>query len=90
MPRLYNVSSHPRKHSADGRDAELGEAFALVRSEMALGRRITALTHRLSDANLAAMPEFHQRVNVLRELQCVVSASLLFRAGSGCILCGCH
>ena len=53
------------------RDAGLGEAFALVRSEMALGRRIAALTHRLSDANLAAMPEFHQRVNVLRELQCV-------------------
>ena len=45
-----------------------------MRSEMALGRRIAALAHRLSDANLAAMPEFHQRVNVLRELQCVSSA----------------
>ena len=41
-----------------------------MRSEMALARRIAALTHRLSDANLAAMPEFHLRVGILRHLQC--------------------
>ena len=62
------------------RNAGVGEAFALVRSEMALGRRIAALTHRLSDANLAAMPEFHQRVNVLRDLQCVACSLLVPRS----------
>ena len=64
------------------RNAELGEAFALVRSEMALARRIAALTHRLSDANLAAMPEFHLRVAVLRHLQCATVSSSHLRTSS--------
>lgn len=44
--------------------------YAAVRSEMTLSKRIAALAHQLSDANLAAMPEFHQRIAVLRQLEC--------------------
>ncbi|GBF97557.1 hypothetical protein Rsub_10158 [Raphidocelis subcapitata] len=42
--------------------------FALVRSEGALRRRVEALAHELSDASLQQLPEFHQRVQVLRDL----------------------
>ena len=48
--------------------------YATVRSEMELGARIAALAHQLSDANLAAMPEFHQRIAVLRQLECAPAA----------------
>ena len=54
------------------RDPGLGEMYAAVRSEMALTTRIAALAHQLSDANLAAMPEFHQRIAVLRQLECAL------------------
>lgn len=53
------------------REPGLGEMYAIVRSEMALSKRIADLAHQLSDANLAAMPEFHQRIAVLRQLECV-------------------
>ena len=33
--------------------------------------RLKALTHQISDANLKQMPEFHQRVDVLRNLEYV-------------------
>lgn len=42
--------------------------FALVRSEALLRRRVEVLAHDLSDANLQQLPEFHQRVIVLRDL----------------------
>jgi superfamily II RNA helicase len=35
---------------------------------MVLEQRIKALQHQLSDASLAALPEFHQRAAVLRQL----------------------
>lgn len=43
--------------------------WALVRSERLLRSRLDALEHRLSDASLAQMPEFEQRVGVLQELR---------------------
>lgn len=50
------------------REPGFGEMLALVRSEALLEERLRNLAHQLSDANLQQMPEFHQRVNVLREL----------------------
>ncbi|KAK9827734.1 hypothetical protein WJX81_007278 [Elliptochloris bilobata] len=50
------------------REPALGEMFAAVRSEALLSARLNALTHQLSDASLAQMPEFRQRVEVLRRL----------------------
>lgn len=35
---------------------------------MVLEQRLEALQHQLSDASLAALPEFHQRAAVLRQL----------------------
>ena len=45
-----------------------GEMLALVRSECLLEERVKSLAHQLSDANLQQMPEFHQRVKVLKQL----------------------
>jgi len=45
--------------------------WALVHSECLLEERLLRLSHQLSDANLAQMPEFHQRVQVLRRLEYV-------------------
>ena len=53
------------------REPGFGEMWALVRSEALLEGRLARLAHQLSDANLAQMPEFHQRVNVLRQLKYV-------------------
>ncbi|CAL8471306.1 g10848 [Coccomyxa elongata] len=51
------------------RDPGLGEMYAIVRSEALLASRLAALTHQVSDASLAQMPEFRQRVDVLRRMQ---------------------
>jgi hypothetical protein len=51
------------------RDPALGEMHAMVRSEALLEERLRRLSHQLSDANLAQMPEFEQRVDVLRRLR---------------------
>ena len=45
------------------------EMWALVHSECLLEDRLLKLAHQLSDANLAQMPEFHQRVQVLKRLE---------------------
>lgn len=50
------------------REPALGEMYALVRSEALLMQRMRALEHQLSDANLQQMPEFQQRVEVLRQM----------------------
>lgn len=43
----------------------------MVRSEALLAERMQRLSHQVSDANLAQMPDFRQRVEVLRRLQYV-------------------
>lgn len=50
------------------REPAFGEMLALVRSEALLEERLRSIAHQLSDANLQQMPEFHQRVEVLRQL----------------------
>ena len=50
------------------RDPALGEMYALVRSQGLLESRLKALAHQVSDANLQQMPDFQQRVEVLRRL----------------------
>ena len=50
-----------------------GEMWALVHSETLLEERLRSLSHQISDANLKQMPEFHQRVEVLREMGYVSS-----------------
>ena len=49
-------------------DPALGEMYALVRSQGLLESRLKALAHQVSDANLQQMPDFQQRVEVLRRL----------------------
>lgn len=48
--------------------SDIGEAHAVVHSEALLAARLKALAHSLSDANLSGMPEFQQRVEVLRTM----------------------
>ena len=55
---LYRVHSDP----------SLATLLALARTELRLEGRIRALHHKLSDANLQQIPEFRQRMGVLREL----------------------
>ncbi|KAI8471724.1 MAG: NUC185 domain-containing protein [Monoraphidium minutum] len=59
-----------RCHGCPGTPAQL----ALVASEAVLRRRVEALAHELSDASLQQLPEFHQRVSVLRDLGYVDAA----------------
>ena len=49
-------------------DPALGHMYALVRSQGLLESRLKALAHQVSDANLQQMPDFQQRVEVLRRL----------------------
>ena len=51
------------------REPALGEMYALVRSQGLLEGRLRALAHQVSDANLQQMPDFQQRVDVLRRLE---------------------
>ena len=51
------------------RNPMLGEMYALVRSEVLLAERLDRLAHQVSDASLAQMPDFTQRVAVLRQLE---------------------
>lgn len=53
------------------KEPAFGEMWALVHSEALLEDRLKALTHQISDANLKQMPEFHQRVDILRQLEYV-------------------
>lgn len=55
------------------RDPALGEMYALVRSQGLLEGRLRALAHQVSDANLQQMPDFHQRVEVLRRLEYIAT-----------------
>ncbi len=55
------------------REPAFGEMLALVRSEALLEDRLRSIAHQLSDANLQQMPEFHQRVEVLRQLGYITS-----------------
>ena len=55
------------------REPAFGEMLALVRSEALLEDRLRTIAHQLSDANLQQMPEFHQRVEVLRQLGYIAS-----------------
>lgn len=57
-----------RGNMACHRDPALGEMYALVRSQGLLEGRLRALAHQVSDANLQQMPDFQQRVEVLRQL----------------------
>ena len=52
-------------------EPNFGEMWALVSSEVLLEDRLKGLTHQISDANLKQMPEFHQRVDVLRQMDYV-------------------
>lgn len=52
---------------------QLAEQFALVRSQAVLEARLESIRHQLSDASLAQMPEFYQRLDVLRRLEYVDS-----------------
>ena len=58
-----------RASMACHRDPALGEMYALVRSQELLESRLRALAHQVSDANLQQMPDFQQRVEVLRQLE---------------------
>ena len=58
-----------RASMACHRDPALGEMYALVRSQGLLESRLRALAHQVSDANLQQMPDFQQRVEVLRQLE---------------------
>ena len=55
------------------RDPGLGEMYALVRSQGLLESRLRALAHQVSDANLQQMPDFQQRVEVLRHLDYIAA-----------------
>ena len=46
----------------------LGAMWAQVHSEWLLTQRLAAMEHRVSDAALQQLPEFKQRVAVLRSL----------------------
>lgn len=59
-----------------------GEMWALVHSEALLEQRLRSLAHTLSDASLQQMPEFHQRLEVLRRLGYVAADdTVLMKAG---------
>ena len=62
------LSMQARADMACHRDPALGEMYALVRSEALLEDRLSRLKHQVSDASLAQMPDFNQRVQVLRQL----------------------
>lgn len=47
---------------------QLAEQYALVRSQAMLESRLESIRHQLSDASLSQMPEFYQRLAVLRRL----------------------
>lgn len=53
------------------REPAFGEIWALVHNEAVLEERLGRLAHQVSDANLQQLPEFHQRVEVLRRLEYV-------------------
>lgn len=55
------------------RDPALGEMYALVRSQGLLESRLRALAHQVSDANLQQMPDFQQRVEVLKQLEYIAA-----------------
>ncbi|KAL0030068.1 hypothetical protein WJX79_004816 [Trebouxia sp. C0005] len=63
--RLMQVRASMACH----RDPALGEMYALVRSQGLLESRLRALAHQVSDANLQQMPDFQQRIEVLRQLE---------------------
>lgn len=50
------------------RDPLLPEMFAIVRSERLLMARLAAVARQMSNANLAQLPEYHQRVKVLQRM----------------------
>ena len=58
-----------RASMACHRDPALGDMYALVRSQGLLESRLRALAHQVSDANLQQMPDFQQRIEVLRQLE---------------------
>ena len=66
-----------RADMACHRDPALGEMYALVRSEALLEDRLNRLKHQVSDASLAQMPDFNQRVQVLRRLDYVSSEDVV-------------
>ncbi|KAK9854771.1 hypothetical protein WJX84_006472 [Apatococcus fuscideae] len=64
-----------RHHAMQLRDAArcnqdpmLGEMFTLVRSQALLEQRLESIAHKLSDAGLQQMPDFNQRIAVLRRM----------------------
>ena len=58
--RFRHAPLHETKHTSRPlcSDPALTEVYTLVRSEAVLEGRLLRLRHQLSDANLAAMPEF--------------------------------
>ena len=46
--------------------SRLFEQFRIVQAKLKIGQRISELRHKLSDASLHQMPEFHQRIAVLQ------------------------
>ncbi|UPR01051.1 ATP-dependent RNA helicase [Chloropicon primus] len=46
---------------------KLFEQFRIVQAKMRVEQRVSELRHKLSDASLQQMPEFHQRIAVLQQ-----------------------
>lgn len=81
MSTIYAVQI--RTGLACQREPAFGEMWALVHSEALLTARLAGISHQISDANLQQMPDFHQRVRVLRELGYVAhDDTVAMKAGS--------
>ena len=82
-----------RASMACHQDPALGEMYALVRSQGLLESRLRALAHQVSDANLQQMPDFQQRVEVLRQMEYIaldntVQLKVAVRVVSGTCIMG--
>lgn len=75
-----------RADMACHRDPALGEMYALVRSEALLEDRLNRLKHQVSDASLAQMPDFNQRVQVLRQLDYISAEDVVELKVRSCLL----
>ena len=69
------------------RDPALGEMYALVRSQGLLESRLSALAHQVSDANLQQMPDFQQRVEVLKQLEYIAPDNTVQLKVIACFCC---
>lgn len=68
LPPIQWLLMQMRDAARCNQDPMLGEMFTLVRSQALLEQRLESIAHKLSDAGLQQMPDFNQRIAVLRRM----------------------